>query len=599
LEIRNLAIIAHVDHGKTTLIDGLFRQSGVFNTHDNPDERVMDSGELEKERGITITAKNASFPWKDTLINIVDTPGHADFGGEVERALFMVDGALLLVDAAEGPLPQTRFVLQKALRRGLKIIVVINKVDRPDSRISEVEEEIMELFYDLADSDDQVNYPIVYASAKNGWASRKVDTVKEDFSELLDEIAQFMPPPKVSKDKPFQMIICNRSYDPYLGEIAIGRIEAGNVREGQRIALLQKDKDKEISVSAIMKYKGLGLKKAEEATAGDIALIAGAQGFHIGDTLSSLEEKSRLPRIEVEPPLVSIRLSPNTSPFAGQEGTYLTSRKLQQILEKACLSNVALQMEKSPQGDVFALKARGELQVVVLLEQLRREGYELMVGRPEIVPYEKDGESFEPQEKVTIDLPEELTGKVTEILSSRGGELQMIHRFEASERSRLQFLMPARAMIGLRSLLLTETKGEAVFSSEFEKWIPYEGKRLSRQNGAIVCDRQGKSTNYALFYLEPRGKLFVTSGVDVYEGMVVGEHNRNNDLNANPTKEKKLSNVRSSGADDALKLTPVQSMSLDQALEWIDEDEWIEVTPRAIRIRKENLKASDRSVIRQ
>ncbi len=599
MNIRNIAIIAHVDHGKTTLIDGLFQQAGVFQSHQAVEERVMDSGDLEKERGITIRAKNASLMWNGTRINVVDTPGHADFGGEVERALFMVDGALLLVDAAEGPLPQTRFVLRKALQRGIKIIVIINKVDRSDARVDEIEEKILELFYDLADDDSQVQYTTFYASGRSGWATLEKGTIGKDFSPLFNRIVEEIPPPKVNANGPFQMIVVNRTYNSFLGQIAVGRIEAGVVKEGQRVQLMGSEKNVPFMVTALETFSGLGTERAKELRAGDIALIAGAEAPLIGDTIAETGVTQALPRIQVDPPTVAIRISVNTSPFSSREGVYLTSRKLEEVLEKECLQNVSLSLEPTDSNEVFLLKARGELQVVIVLEEIRRRGFELMAGRPEIIPVQIDGKLWEPEESFFIDIPENKMGTVTEILSIRGGRMQNIEKFENSNRVRLEFEIPSRGLIGLRSLLLTETRGEAIYSSTFKKYIPYLGKRFSRANGAIVTDRDGVATEYALFGLEDRGRLFVRAGTPVYEGMIFGENNRQNDLNANPTKEKKLTNMRASGSDDSTKLSPIKEMSLDEALDWIDEDEWVEITPKNIRIRKIVLKTNQRHVIRR
>ncbi len=600
MSMRNLAIIAHVDHGKTTLIDGLFKQAGLFQAHQQVDERIMDSGDIEKERGITITAKNASFDWKEAHVNIVDTPGHVDFGGEVERALFMVDGALLLVDAAEGPLPQTRFVLRKALERGTKIIVVINKVDRPDARIDEVEEKLLELFYDLAVSDDQVNYPIFYASAKEGWASKSKTEKTEDFTPLLDAIVEYLPAPDVKAEDPFQLIVTNLTYSSFLGQVAIGRIEAGAVKEGERVVLINEDHESiPFTVTALEAFSGLSTERVKKLEAGNIALLAGAQAPKIGDTITTQEHNIPLPRIHVDPPSVAVRISVNTSPFAGQEGEYATSRKLEELLQKACLNNVALSYEQTESPEVFLLKGRGELQIVILLEELRREGYEMMVGRPEIILVEQDGQMMEPEEHMVIDIPDDRVGIVTEMLSQRGGRMEMMENMEGSQRVRLTFAIPARGLIGIRSRMLTETRGEAIYSSSFEKYIPYQGKRFSRMNGAMVSDRTGVTAQYGLFNLQPRGKLFVREGMRVYEGMIVGEFNKQNDLNVNAAKEKKLTNVRASGSDDSTKLTPIKEMELEFALEWIDEDEWMEVTPENIRMRKDELRTNMRKVVRK
>lgn len=599
MKIRNLAIIAHVDHGKTTLIDRLFKQSGVFKAHQEIEERVMDSGELEKERGITITAKNAAFVWKCVNINIVDTPGHADFGGEVERALFMVDGAILLVDASEGPLPQTRFVLRKALEKKLKIIVVINKVDRPDARIDEVEEKILELFYDLATDENQIHYRTFYASSKNGWASSKKNVHGTDFNELMDAIVEEFPEPKVNKDKPFSMLVANRVYNSFMGQLAVGRIESGKVIIGQKLCVIdEKEQTREFTVTAIEKFAGLKTERVDELDAGNIALISGAETIEIGDTICSAEFPVRLPRLKVDPPTVAIRVSVNTSPIAGTEGIYVTTKKLEELLDRACQTNVSLKMEKTQSPEVFLLKGRGELQLVILLEELRRQGYELMVGCPEIIPMEKDGKLFEPEELMVIDIPDSMVGVVTQLLSERGGRMEHMEHMHASSRVRLEFAIPTRGLFGIRSPMLTATRGEAIFSSSLKQYIPYQGKRFSRKNGALVADRNGVSVQYGLFHLQARGRLFIKEGVRVYEGMIFGENNRVNDLNADPTKSKKLTNMRASGSDDSTKLIEIQEMDLDEAIVWIDENEWVEITPKNIRFRKVELRTNMRNVIR-
>ena len=599
MKIRNLAIIAHVDHGKTTLIDGLFRQSGMFKAHQNIEERVMDSGDLEKERGITIRAKNASFEWKGVNVNIVDTPGHSDFGGEVERALFMVDGALLLVDASEGPLPQTRFVLRKAFEKNLKIIVVINKVDRPDSRLEEVELKILDLFCDLAVNNEQIEYKTFYASARNGWASKDKNIQTSDFSQLLDAIIEEFPQPKVDKDSPFSMIVTNRTYNSFVGQIAVGRIESGRVKMGQQLAVIDENNEiHEFAVTSIEKYHGLDTQRVEELEAGCIALISGAEAPKIGDTICCADNIVRLPRINVDPPTVAVRISVNTSPFAGQDGSYLTTNKLEEILQKVALENVSISVERTQSPEIFLLKARGELQIVIILEEIRRQGYELMVGCPEIIPLEKDGSLWEPEETFVVDVPEEMIGILTDLIARRGGTMDMMEHLRASSRVRMDFSIPTRGLFGIRSQLLTSTKGEAIFSSSFKKYIPFLGKRFSRINGALVADRPGVSVQYGLFHLQDRGRLFVKEGVNIYEGMIFGENNRINDLNANPTKTKKLTNMRASGTDDSTKLDPIKEMDLDEALEWIDDNEWVEITPIRIRIRKAELRTNLRTVIR-
>lgn len=597
-QIRNLAIIAHVDHGKTTLIDGLFKNSGVFESHKAMDERVMDSGDIEKERGITITAKSASFTWKGVRVNIVDTPGHSDFGGEVERALHMVDGALLLVDAAEGPLPQTRFVLKKALEKGLKILCVINKVDRPDARIEVIEEKLLELFYDLATDDDQVSYRTIYASAKQGWASVEKGVEKKDFTELLDIIVDEFPAPNVDANAPFQMLVTNLTYNSYVGQIAVGLIQSGSVRMNQRLLLMGENKNSAFNVTSLSAFSGLGTENFEELSAGNVALISGLTNPRIGDTITTPDFAQALPRIQVEAPSVGVRFSVNTSPFAGTEGKYATTRKLQELLEKACLTNVALELANTEQADVFLLKARGELAIVVLIEQMRREGWEFMVGRPEVLPVEIDGQKFEPLELLTIDIPDNMVGVVTPLLSERGGKMEKMENLEGTSRIRLEFSIPTRGLIGLRLSMLTATRGEAISSSSFKGYIPFQGKRFSRINGAMVADRAGKTTEYALFNLQSRGKLFMGAGVKVYEGMVFGEHSKETDLNCNAIVSKKLTNMRASGTDDSTKLKGTKALDAEEALEWIDEDEWVEITPENVRIRKHELRSNFRKVTR-
>lgn len=600
MEIRNIAIIAHVDHGKTTLIDVLFKQAGTFKAYKAVEERVMDSGEIEKERGITITAKNASFVWNDVNINIVDTPGHSDFGGEVERALYMVDGALLLVDASEGPLPQTRFVLKKAFEKNLKILVVINKIDRADSRIKEVEEKVFDLFCDLALSDAQLEYKTFYASAKNSFATSDLNVKKGDLAELLDCIVEYFPAPKVNPNKAFSMLVTNRIYNSFMGQVAIGRIDSGYVKVNQRIALIdEEDKVNEFTVTALEKYEGLNTVRVDSLDAGNIALVFGAQNPEIGDTICDRERITKLPRIKVDPPTVSVKISVNTSPFAGKEGVYVTTRRLEELLRKSCLSNVSLKMESTDSPEVFLLKARGELQIVILVEELRRQNYEFMVGSPNVIPVLIDGQLCEAEESFMIDIPDDKVGVVTELLANRGGKMEAMENLTNSSRVRLEFSIPSRGLFGIRSRLLTDTKGEAVFSSSFKGYIAYKGSRFTRKNGALIADRDGTSVQYGLFHLQARGKLFIPEGVRVYEGMIFGENNRVNDLTADPTKPKKLSNMRASGTDDSTKLNVVKKIELDEAISWIDEDEWVEVTPKTIRVRKTELRTNLRTVIRK
>jgi len=599
MKIRTLAIIAHVDHGKTTLIDGLFRNTGLFEKHMVVDERVMDSGELEKERGITITAKNASFVWNGIQINIVDTPGHADFGGEVERALHMVDGALLLVDAAEGPLPQTRFVLRKALEKNLRIICVINKVDRNDAQIEHVEEKLLELFYDVAANEKQTSYTTVYASAKEGWASLERGVKKKDFSDLLNCIVEEIPAPDVNPNGPFQMLVTNITYNPYVGQIAVGKIESGSVRLNDDLILIDEMGSlQNFKVTSLESFSGLGTDRFDELKAGAIALIAGAQAPHIGDSITAKLAQA-LPRIKIDPPNVTVRVSVNSSPMAGQEGNYATSRKLHELLKTACLKNVALQLESTETPDVYLLKARGELAIVILMEEMRRQGWEFMVGRPEVIPIEEDGEQKESEELLVVDVPQSMIGVVTPMLASRGGRMESTEPMEGSNRVRLTFVIPTRGLIGMRTQMLVQTRGEAIYSSSFKRYIPYKGKRFSRQNGAMIADRAGVTTEYALFHLQPRGTLFIRSGVTVYEGMVFGENKKDSDLNCNVVVEKKLTNIRAANRDEATKLGGSKFVGLEEALEWIDDDEWVEITPKNIRIRKHELRANMRKVSRK
>lgn len=573
----------------------------MFKAHQEVAERIMDSNDLEKERGITITAKNASFIWKNNKINIVDTPGHSDFGGEVERALFMVDGALLLVDAAEGPLPQTRFVLRKALERNIKVIVVINKVDRADARIDEVEEDILELFYDLVLDDSQTHYKTIYGSARQCWASLERNVRKDDFSDLLDTIIEEIPEPLVDKTEPFQMLVTNLTYSSFVGQIAIGRIESGIIKDQDKLVLIDEEgKSNPFTATSLEAYSGLTTERVTSLEAGNIALVSGALKPKIGDTITTLAHNKALTRIKVDPPMVGARISVNTSPLAGEDGDPVTSRKLEELLEKACLINVALSLERTATPEVFLLKARGELQIVILVEELRRRGYELMVGKPEILPITGDnGERLEPEETMIIDVPDDMIGTVTQLLASRGGRMEHMEKMDASSRVRLEFSIPTRGLIGLRSSMLTETRGEAVYSSSFKGYIPFNNVRYGRKNGALVSDRGGMSVQYGLFHLQARGKLFIKEGVKVYQGMIFGEYNRVYNLIANPTKPKKLSNMRSVQHDESTRLDPVSEMSLDRAIEWIDEDEWVEVTPNNVRLRKNILDTEKLNVFRE
>jgi GTP-binding protein len=598
--IRNVAIIAHVDHGKTTLVDGLLSQAGTFQAHQHVAERVMDSMDLEKERGITISAKNCSIQYGETRINIVDTPGHADFGGEVERTLMMVDGAVLLVDAAEGCLPQTRFVLQKALQRDLAMIVVINKVDRPDARVDEVEEAIQDLFMELAHLDHHLEFPILYASGRNGWASKEKGVQKDSLKDIFDTIIERVPMPRVSADGGGQMLVNNLSYNNYLGRLVIGRVERGTFSTNQNIAILgENGKVQTAKIVKIRTYRGLEQTDADSIQAGDIGIFAtGLTDLTIGDTMADAANPELLPRIQVDPPTVSVEVSVNTSPLAGREGAYLTSRKLYEFLQKEAMHNVALRIDETDSPEMFVLNARGELQIAIVMENLRRTGGECMVARPKVITKTENGQVLEPVERVVVDVPDFAVGVVTEKLSQRKGRMVTMQNFE-NNRTRLEFSVPTRGLLGYRSTFLTDTKGEGIMSSYFEGWEVSRGQFLARLNGALVADRAGKTTEYALHGLEERGKLFIREGEEVYEGMVIGENSRDNNLDVNAVREKKLTNMRSAGTDDSTKLSPIAKMSLEGALDWIDDDEWVEITPKNIRIRKRQLAANQRQISRK
>jgi GTP-binding protein len=594
--MRNIAIIAHVDHGKTTLVDKLLNQSGTFQAHQVIAERVMDNLDLERERGITIMAKNASMVYKDIRINIVDTPGHADFGGEVERTLMMVDGAILLVDAAEGPLPQTRFVLQKALQRNLKMVLVINKVDRADARIEEVEEAVHDLFLELSSEDHHLDFPTLYASGRNGWCSREKDVKKEDLRDLFDVVLAHVPPPKVYTEGTAQMLINNLSYNSYLGRLAIGRLERGTLNVNQNLVIINSE-NKHIPAKAIKirAYRGLEQTDVDTIGAGDIVILAtGVTDLSIGDTIADANAPEALPRIEVDPPTVSVEVSVNTSPLAGREGTYLTSRKIFEFLTKEAMHNVALKIEETESPEIFILKARGELQVSIVMENLRREGGEVMVGRPRVITKVVDGQVLEPIERVVVDIPENSVGAVTEKLSNRKGRMVSMQNLSHG-RTRMEFSIPSRGLLGYRSTFLTDTKGEGLISSYLEGYETSRGLVPARSNGAMIADRSGKTTQYALHGLEERGRLIIADTEEVYEGMVIGEHSRDNDLEVNAIREKKLTNMRSAGTDESTKLSPITRMGLETALDWINDDEWIEVTPKTIRVRKRILDSSRRA----
>lgn len=602
MKLKNIAIVAHVDHGKTTLVDELLKQSGLFSAHEQVAERVMDSGELEKERGITIKAKNCAIRWKDTKINLLDTPGHADFGGEVERSLMMVDGIMLLVDASEGPLPQTRFVLSKALERDIRVAVFINKVDRPDERIDEVKSEVEDLLLELAAQsgrDINLDIPFLYGSGRNGYASDDKNRREGNLEPMLDFfVSDYYPDPKVDKEGPAQLLVTNLSYSNYLGQLMVGRIQRGVIQNGKQLAHIPADgKVKNFKVTSLQIYDGLGMSNVESAEAGEIVIISGLEHGDIGDTLAAPDKPEALPRIEVEPPTVSVQVSVSTSPMSGREGEYLTSRKLEEFLIDAVRKNVSLKFEATNDPKVFILKARGELQVAVVFEEIRRAGYELMIARPQVITKEVDGQLMEPFERLVLDVPNESTGAITEKMASRKGRLEAMQPF-GEGRTRMEFHVPSRGLIGYRSTFLTDTKGQGLMSSYFVGYEPFVGKMLARQNGALISDRAGKITPYALFNLLSSGRQFVLPGEQAYEGQVVGEHTRPNDLNVNVCREKHLSSVRTAGKDENIILPPIPPRTLDWALDWIDDDEWVEVTPKSIRIRKKELQANQRSVVR-
>jgi len=603
MKLKNVAIVAHVDHGKTTLVDELLKQSGLFKEHEVVAERVMDSGDIEKERGITITAKNCAFTWNEYKINLLDTPGHADFGGEVERSLMMVDGIVLLVDAAEGPLPQTRFVLQKAIEQGIKIGVMVNKVDRHDQRHEEVKSEIEDLLLELVDlsgvEDFDLDIPFFYGSGRDGYASTDPDKREGNLTPLLDFFTgPYFPEAELDANGNFQLLVSNLSYSKYLGSLMVGRISSGRIIENKPYNWINKSgKPKQVKIGKIQIFDGLGFKDVESADAGEIVILSGVDDAMIGDTLTSMDNPQALTRIEVDPPTVAVRVSVSTSPLSGQEGEYLTSRRLEEFLQEAIRKNVSLQYEPTEDPKVFILKARGELQVAIVFEEIRRAGYELMIARPEVLMKEIDGVKQEPYERVVFDVPTESTGAVTEAMGTRKGLMEAMSPI-GENRTRIEFKVPSRGLIGFRSKFLTDTKGEGLMSSYFLGYGEFVGKMLARQNGALISDRLGKTTPYALFNVLSSGQQFVKPGEKVYEGMVVGEHTRPNDLNLNVVREKHLTSVRTAGKDENIVLPPTPQRTLEWALDWIDEDEWVEVTPENIRIRKKVLKSSERTVRR-
>ncbi|MEW6066944.1 MAG: translational GTPase TypA [Nitrospirota bacterium] len=592
-DLRNIAIIAHVDHGKTTLVDGMLKQAGIFRSNEKIQERVMDNIDLERERGITIMAKNTAVTYNGVKINIVDTPGHADFGGEVERTLKMVNGVLLLVDASEGPLPQTRFVLKKALELKLPPILVINKIDRPDARVQAVLNEVYDLFIDLDATEEQLEFPVIYTNAKQGFAKLSIEEDSADLKPLFDLIIKTIPAPDYERDGILQFLVANIDYDNYIGRLAIGRIFSGTVKVDDHVSVVKYDGQiSKAKVTSLFTFQGLKRIETKEASAGNIIAIAGIDGITIGDTVTDAENPAPLPRIKVDEPTISMVFSVNTSPFSGRDGRYVTSRKLRERLEKELLYNVSIKVDFDD-NDSFKVMGRGELQLAILIEMMRREGYELSVAMPETITKTIDGILHEPMELLVIDIPEDYVGIVAQQVGMRRGRMQKMHN-NGYGRVRLEFRIPSRGLIGFRSQFLSDTRGTGLLNHLFDGYDPWQGQISKRETGALVADRPGTSTTYALFHLQPRGILFIRENTPVFEGMIIGENSRENDLDVNVTKEKKLTNMRASNADDALQLIPPKIMSLEQAIEFIKEDELVEVTPTSIRLRKRILEANRR-----
>ncbi len=588
-DIRNVAIIAHVDHGKTTLVDAMLRQSGVFSAHEELTDRVMDSMDQERERGITILAKNAAVRYGDVKLNLVDTPGHADFGGEVERGMTMVDGVMLLVDASEGPLPQTRFVLRKALERGLPVVLVVNKVDRPDARIAEVVDEVYELFLDLDANEEQIEFPIVYTNARAGWASLEEGAEGSDLRPLFDLLVERIPAPEYDESHLLQAQVTNLDADPYVGRLALCRIHHGTIRRGQTVAWCRHDGSvQNVRLSELYVNEGLQRMAADEAGPGEIIALAGIPEITIGETIADPGDPRPLPVIAVEEPALGVTIGINTSPLAGQSGSRLTARQVEERLEQELVGNVAIRVLETERPDTWEVQGRGELQLAVLVEAMRREGFELTVGKPQVVTREVDGALHEPIERLSIDVPEDFLGVVTQMLALRKGRMEnMVNH--GTGWVRLEFLVPTRGLIGFRTEFLTETRGSGILHAVFERYEAWQGDIRTRPTGSLVADRRGPTATFALLKLQERGQLFVGPGEEVYEGMVVGENARSDDLDVNAVREKKLTNMRASGSDETIKLVPHHRLSLDQALEFIREDEAVEVTPDVIRLRKAEL----------
>jgi GTP-binding protein len=605
-DLRNIAIVAHVDHGKTTLVDAMLRQTGTFRSNETVVDRVMDSGDLEREKGITILAKQTTVDHGGVRLNIVDTPGHADFGGEVERSLLMVDSVLLLVDAAEGPLPQTRYVLQKAMARHLPVVVALNKIDRSDARPGEVLDEVYELFMDLGADEHQIEFPVVYTNAKLGTATRVLDEPGSDLRPLLDVLVEVTPPPSYTPDHPLQLLVTNLSANEYVGRMAVGRIWNGTIRTGQRITVLREEADDTAgsvepgrivtlvgSVTALQTAHGIDRVDIAEAGPGDIVSVAGLPEVTIGDTLTDPADPRPLPRLDVDAPTLSMTFGVNTSPLSGREGKYVTSRQIKARLDRETLGNVSIEVRPTESGDTFEVRGRGELQLAVLLEQMRREGFELTASRPEVLLRTVDGEIQEPYERITIDIPPDYIGAVQEALSARKGRLEQMTT-DTDGRVRMEFVLPVRGLIGYRGQLLTDTRGTALLHQIGEGYGPWAGEVTHRTNGVLVADRSGISNAYGLFNLEERGELFIGAGVEVYEGMIVGECSRSGDMTVNATKMKQLTNIRTHSHDESLRLTPPRPLTLESALEFIAADELVEITPSSIRLRKRALAEGDR-----
>ena len=582
--LRNIAIIAHVDHGKTTLVDAMLRQSHIFRSNEQVAERVMDSGDLERERGITILSKNTSIMYGDVKINIVDTPGHADFGGEVERVLNMVDGVLLLVDAFEGPMPQTKYVLRKAMEQRLKPIVVINKIDRPDQRVDDVYDEVLELFMELDADDEQLDFPVVYCTARAGVAKLDMAEESDSLKPLMETIVNEIPAPKGDADGPLQMMVTTLEADDYVGKVAVGRVIRGSVQPNQEVAVISGDHEYKDKVGRVYVYQGLGRVEVEKASMGEIVALTGLTDASIGFTVADAKNPEALPSINIDEPTLSMTFGVNTGPFAGREGQFVTSRHIRDRLFKEAQTNVALRVEETDSADVFKVSGRGELHLSILIEQMRREGYELQVGKPEVVYKTINGEKCEPIEDLTVEVPQEYMGTVMESLGTRKAEL--LNMAEGNGYMRMEFVIPARGLIGFRSELLTKTKGNGIMNHLFHGYVPYKGDIPGRSRGSLVAFEQGETTGYGIYTLQDRGTMFISPGQQVYEGMIVGENSREMDIDINPCKEKHVSNMRTSSSDEAIRLVPPRILSLEQALEYINEDELVEVTPENIRLRK-------------